>query len=96
MDFNTSLRRAIRTGEVVLGSNETKDAILAGKAQLVVLAGNCPPDIKADLSSGEGTHIHTFQGSSMQLGKACGKPFMVSALAVINPGESDIISLKRA
>ncbi len=96
MDFNTSLRRAIKTGEVVLGSNVTKDAITAGKAQLVVLAGNCPVDIKEDLSTQEGVHIHTFPGSSMQLGKACGKPFMVSALAVINPGESDIVSLKRA
>ncbi|HIH03297.1 MAG TPA: 50S ribosomal protein L30e, partial [Methanoregulaceae archaeon] len=35
-------------------------------------------------------------GSSVQLGKACGKPHMVSALAVVDPGESDITSLKRA
>ena len=40
--------------------------------------------------------VYTFEGSSVQLGKACGKPFMVSALAVVNPGESDILSLKRA
>jgi large subunit ribosomal protein L30e len=96
MDFNTSLRRAIKTGEVLLGSNVTKEAISDGKAQLVVVAGNCPPEIKADLSGQETVHVHTFPGTSVQLGKACGKPFMISALAVINPGESDIVSLKRA
>ena len=32
----------------------------------------------------------------VQLGKACGKPHMVSALAIVDPGESDITSLKRA
>lgn len=96
MDFNTSLRRAIKTGEVVLGSNVTRDAIEGGNAQLVVIAGNCPTEIREELSRQENVHVHTFSGSSMQLGKACGKPFMVSALAVINPGESDIVSLKRA
>ena len=38
--------------------------------------------------------IHTFEGSSVALGKACGKPFMVSALAVLTPA-SQIFSLLR-
>jgi len=29
------------------------------------------------------------------LGKACGRPHMVSALAIVDAGESDILSLKR-
>lgn len=96
MDFNASLRRAIKTGNVILGQNNTEKCIKEGKAQLVVVAGNCPASFKEKLSANENLFIHTFEGSSVALGKACGKPFMVSTLAVISPGESDILSLKRA
>jgi large subunit ribosomal protein L30e len=96
MDFNASLRRAIKTGNVILGQNNTEKCIKEGKAQMVVVAGNCPVSFKEKLSTNENLFIHTFEGSSVALGKACGKPFMVSTLAIISPGESDILSLKRA
>ena len=96
MDFNASLRRAIKTGNVILGQNNTEKCINEGKAQMVVVAGNCPAAFKAKLAEQKNVFIHTFEGSSVALGKACGKPFMVSTLAVVTPGESDILSLKRA
>jgi large subunit ribosomal protein L30e len=96
MDFNASLRRAIKTGNVILGQNNTEKCINEGKAQMVVIAGNCPPEFKAKVADKKDLFIHTFEGSSVALGKACGKPFMVSTLAVVSPGESDILSLKRA
>jgi len=96
MDFNASLRRAMKTGEVLLGQNMTAQSIDNGSAQMVVVAGNCPENFREMLKSKDNLFVYTFEGSSVQLGKACGKPFMVSALAVINPGESDILSLKRA
>ncbi len=96
MDFNTSLRRAIKTGDVLLGQNITEKSIQSGKAQMVVVAANCPEEFRKKLASYPDLFVHTFEGSSVQLGKSCGKPFMVSALAIVNPGESDILSLKRA
>lgn len=96
MDFNTSLRRAIKTGNIVLGQNKTEQCIQEGSAQIVVVAQNCPKKFKETLQTKEDLFVHTFERSSVQLGKACGKPFMVSALAVVDPGESDILSLKRA
>ncbi len=96
MDFNSSLRRAIKTGEVLLGQHKTEKTVQQGKAQLVVLAGNCPPEYAARLAEIPGLAVHTFEGTSVALGKACGKPFMVSALAIVNPGESDILSLRKA
>jgi large subunit ribosomal protein L30e len=95
MDFNTSLRRAIKTGKVILGQNETKENIEQKKAQLVVVAANCPKEFVEFLSGNDQVKAHTFPGSSVQLGRACGKPFMVSALAVVEAGESDILSLSR-
>ncbi len=96
MDFNASLRRAIKTGDVILGQNNTEKCINEGKAQMVVIAANCPENFKSQLLHYENLFIHTFDGSSMALGKACGKPFMVSTLAIVSAGESDILSLKRA
>ncbi|MEN6609401.1 MAG: 50S ribosomal protein L30e [Methanoregulaceae archaeon] len=96
MDFNASLRRAIKTGNVELGRNKTEKCVEQGKAQIIVVAENCPEEYKKSLTAKEGLFVHTFPGTSVALGKACGKPFMVSALAVIDPGESDILSLKRA
>jgi large subunit ribosomal protein L30e len=96
MDFNASLRRAIKTGNVILGQNNTEKCVKEGKAQMIVIAENCPASFKSKITATENLFIHTFDGSSVALGKACGKPFMVSTLAIISPGESDILSLKRA
>ncbi len=93
MDFNVSLRKAIKTGNVILGRNETEDSIQQGTARLIILAKNSPESFKQQAMEKEGLAVHIFEGTSMQLGKACGKPFLVSALAVIDPGESDILSV---
>ena len=96
MDFETSLRRAIKTGKVFSGQKSTKECIENKTAQMVVVAKNCPEEYVRYLSGVEDTFIYTFDGSSVMLGKTCGRPHMVSALAVIDAGESDILSLKRA
>lgn len=95
MDFDVSLRRALKTGKVCLGQKSTTDSVKDGKAQIVVVAKNCPGDFVSSLKQKEDVFVYTYEGSSVQLGKACGKPFLVSALAVVEPGESDILSLKR-
>ena len=96
MDFNISLRRALKTGKVFLGQNSTRTCITEGKARLVVVASNCPGEFRKYLQTTKGVPVHVFNGSGVQLGMACGKPFLVSALAVVEPGESDILSLARA
>ncbi len=95
MDFNTSLRKAIKTGKVVLGQNMVREIVEKGKAQLVIIAQNCPPSFREFIQGREGVPLYVFEGTGMQLGKACGKPFVVSALAVIESGDSDILSLRR-
>lgn len=96
MDFESSLRRAIKTGNVLSGQKSTKECIENKTAKMVVVAENCPEEFVAYLSGKSDTFIYTYDGSSVMLGKACGRPHMVSALAVVDAGESDILSLKRA
>ncbi|MEM4444604.1 MAG: ribosomal L7Ae/L30e/S12e/Gadd45 family protein [Thermofilum sp.] len=39
--------------------------------------------------------VLVFEGSSRELGSVCRKPFMVSALAVLDPGESTILQMAK-
>ncbi|HJJ28279.1 MAG TPA: 50S ribosomal protein L30e [Methanocorpusculum sp.] len=92
MDFNLSLRRAIKTGKVVLGQNSVEKAI--NDAKLVIVAANAPEKVRAVIAAKENLPLYEFEGSSRQLGKECGRDHMVSVLAVLDAGESDILSLK--
>ena len=48
----------------------------------------------AALTAGDiGVRVFTYDGNNMELGAICGKPFSVSALAVIDKGTSNILSL---
>ncbi|KUG20204.1 MAG: 50S ribosomal protein L30e [Methanomicrobiaceae archaeon] len=95
MDFNASLRKAIKTGSVFLGQNRTRECVDEGRAKLVVVAENCRENFPDLIKEPRDLLVHVYQGSSVQLGKACGKPFVVSALAVVDPGDSDILNIKR-
>ena len=94
MDFNASLRKAVKTGTVFLGQNKTRECIEEGKAKLVVVAANSPESVK-NLVKEIDIPVYVYEGSSVQLGKACGMPYVVSALAVVEPGESDILNAAR-
>ncbi|WP_292365878.1 MULTISPECIES: 50S ribosomal protein L30e [unclassified Methanoculleus] len=94
MDFNASLRKAVKTGTVFLGRNKTQESIEEGKAKLVVVARNSPESVK-NLVKETDIPVYVYEGSSVQLGKACGRPYVVSALAVVEPGESDILNAAR-
>ncbi len=94
MDFNASLRKAVKTGTVFLGQNKTRECIEEGKAKLVVVAKNSPESVK-NLVNETDIPVYVYEGSSVQLGKACGRPYVVSALAVVEPGESDILNAAR-
>lgn len=93
MDFNLSLRRAIKTGNVVLGNNSVAKVAAEKKAKLVIVAANAPEKVRAMLAQAADLKIYEFAGSSRQLGKECGRDHMISVLAVVDAGDSDILSL---
>ena len=93
MDLNKALRSAIRTGEVLMGSNRTLDSVKEKKAKLVILSSNSPDHVGKAIES-EDVTVFEYPGKSADLGSACGKPFSIAALAIIDPGESDILSLR--
>uniref|UniRef100_A0A8C3H501 Large ribosomal subunit protein eL30 n=1 Tax=Chrysemys picta bellii TaxID=8478 RepID=A0A8C3H501_CHRPI len=40
------------------------------------------------------TGVHHYSGNNIELGTACGKYYRVCTLAIIDPGDSDIIPWK--
>ncbi len=87
IDLVRALKVAVDTGEVRFGLRTVRQVAKAGKARLVVVASNCPEEL-----TGVGAKLLAFPGTNAELGAACGKPFSVSALAVVDPGDSNILS----
>ena len=93
MDINKSLRLAIGSGEVHVGSKQACKSVESGKAKLVIIASNCPEDAAEAARSGKSA-VHSFKGNNSVLGAACGKPFPISMVAILKEGKSDVLSLK--
>ncbi len=91
VDLNKALRRAMRTGEVYIGSKRTIKALKDGKAKMVIVAKNCPEEVLEIIKRYDVKTV-TFSGTNMELGAICGKPFSVAALAIVNEGESEILN----
>ncbi len=91
VDISKALKAAITTGHVEFGVDQTEKAVKAGKAQMIIISKNCPS--KALTGEDVGVKVHVFEGNNMELGALCGKPFSVSALAVIDKGTSNILTL---
>jgi len=93
--LSEELGRAISTGKVIIGTDRSIKALKRGEAKLVIAASNCPRQVLEDIqyyTSIGGAKFHVFKGDSKELGLACGKPFTVNVVAVVDPGESNILS----
>ncbi len=93
MDVDKALQKVIKTGKAVIGSNQTINAAKKGNAQLIILASNCPRHVMNE--AGDKVPIFKYAKPSIDLGRACGKPYAISALAIIDPGKSDIMAVLR-
>ncbi len=98
LNLSKSIRLAVDSGKVELGVDKAKKIALRGEAKLIVVARNCPSENAADLRHycrQSGTPLIEFPGTSIELGTVCGKPFSVSALSVLEEGNSDILQAVR-
>jgi large subunit ribosomal protein L30e len=96
IDVNKAIATTVKTGKVLFGANKAVESVKLGRAKLVVLASNCPRDIVEGVryfSRFSNVPVVIYKGTSIDLGAVCGKPFMVSALTVREPGDSDILKL---
>ena len=79
------LRNAVNEKRVIIGSKQTIKNLKLKNIKLVVLASNCPENIKKDIeyySKLTGIKVEKFDGTAKQLGVFCGKPFSIAVLAI--------------
>lgn len=93
MNIERSLKLLMETGKVYLGVEQAKKAVENGEAKLLIVASNCPEEAFREKTYKKVPILH-FKGTNVELGAAAGKPFTVSVITVVDPGESDILSGK--
>ncbi|KOS21440.1 60S ribosomal protein L30 [Escovopsis weberi] len=97
--INSKLALVMKSGKVTMGYKSTLKCLRSSKAKLIIIAGNTPPLRKSELeyySMLSKTPIHHFSGNNIELGTACGKLFRCSILAILDAGDSDILSDQQA
>lgn len=99
IDVNKAIATTVKTGKVFFGAKNTIKTAKLGRAKLMIVAANCPEKIRKEIEyycKLSKIPMIVYNGTSIDLGAACGKPFMVSALTVRTPGDSDILKLAGA
>lgn len=96
VDVGRVLKTTLRDGKVVIGLKEVRNAINEGSAKMVVIAQNCPQREELQKAiSDKGVSYYEYPGTGVDLGYTCGKPFSISAFAVIDAGGTDILKLAK-
>jgi large subunit ribosomal protein L30e len=94
MDLAHALKVALENGKVTLGVSESLAAADAKKAKLLIVSTTCPDEkLRSERTHGK-VPVYHYDGTAVQLGQACGRPFPVSAMAILDPGSSAILSLE--
>ena len=93
MDINKALKTAVTKGKVIFGFEQTIKALKSGKAKLIIVSSNCPDKHLSVIGKHKKVPLHKFSGTNIDLGSACGKPFSVSVLSVLDAGDSEILTL---
>jgi len=96
IDVNKQLQIVVRSGKVELGIKEALDAARFAKGKIMILAYKCTARSRMDIvnyAKQSGVPIFEYPGTSVDLGSACLKRFVVAALTIKEPGDSEILKL---
>ncbi len=94
-DIKGDIGTVLKTGKISVGSKNVLSGLLTASPKLVLISGNCPNNLKEQVvyySMLSNIPYTITDETSAELGSICGKPFPASAVAIIDAGESDILS----
>lgn len=99
-DTNRELQKVLKSGKVLIGTNETLKALRGKEKEVkaVIYASNCPEKIKEGFKEvtkqkKENVPFYEYPVNSLELGLACGKPYSIASLCILDTGKSDILRL---
>ena len=96
INIDKAIATAVKTGKVSFGANAAVQNAKTGKAKIIILASNCPKDIKEQVEyygKLSKVPVVAYKGASMDLAAVSNKLFTISALSIREPGDSDILKL---
>jgi large subunit ribosomal protein L30e len=99
IDVNKAIATTVKTGKILFGTNNAIKNAKTRRAKLIIVASNCPQKIREEIEyfcKLSNIPVTIYNGTSIDLGAVCGKPFKVSALTIREPGDSDILKLAEA
>ncbi|HUT81733.1 MAG TPA: 50S ribosomal protein L30e [Candidatus Bathyarchaeia archaeon] len=95
-DVNREIQIIARTGKKDYGLNRSIKAAKLGRAQLLILADNCPESKKTQIeyyAKLADIPILNYTRNGYELGALCGRGHIISAIAVYEPGDSKILKM---
>ncbi|MCD6445255.1 50S ribosomal protein L30e [Candidatus Bathyarchaeota archaeon] len=98
VDVDKAIVTAVKTGKVSFGAKSAIQYAKTGKAKIIILASNCPKNLREDIKyycKLSKIPLLTYKGSSIDLAALCGKPFVISALSIREPGDSEILKVMK-
>jgi len=91
-----AIATAVKTGKVSFGASAALQNAKTGKAKMIILAANCPKDIKEEIEyycKLSRVPVMAYKGASMDLAAVCNKLFIISALSIRETGDSEILKV---
>ncbi len=85
-----------RTGKLVLGFRQSYLSILHRKSRLVILAGNCPPNLEKEIRIAcrmAGVPLLKTELLGRELGFMLGKPFPTAVVSITDLGNSNLLEI---
>jgi large subunit ribosomal protein L30e len=96
IDVDKAIVTVVKTGKVSFGTNSALQNAKTGKAKMIILAANCPKDIKEQVEyygKISKVPIMTYKGAAIDLAVVCNKLFVISALSIRETGDSEILKV---
>jgi large subunit ribosomal protein L30e len=88
------IKNALDTGEVVLGYQNTIKSLLLSKPKLVIISGDTPQKMRESIEyycSLSNVPLSQAKENATDLGSSLGRRHTVTALSVMDDGESTIL-----
>ena len=85
MTLVNEINEAMKADKTIIGARESIKFLKTGSPKKIVFAKNVPENLRKEIersSKVSGAETEMYEGSSKELGVACGKPFPISVLII--------------
>ena len=97
VDASKEIRRAVDTGSVAFGFKQCQKELAKGNGEIIIISKNMKANEKEHLkhiAEIEGKKVFEFKKNGLVLGSICGKPFVVSAMIILDKGKSSVTEIE--